>query len=122
MSLRRMISSTDMTDASDVAFNSELMELPSGGIIRRKACGSVIGDRIGLSATPCWRANSEARECRLHRRVALLDPEKPNLGVSVFIAVKTNQHNAEWVDRFRKIVNSLPEVVDFFVSAATSTI
>jgi Lrp/AsnC family transcriptional regulator len=46
--------------------------------------------------------------------VALLDPEKLNLGVSVFIAVKTNQHNAEWVDRFRKIVTGFPEVVDFF--------
>jgi Lrp/AsnC family transcriptional regulator len=37
-----------------------------------------------------------------------------NLGVSVFIAVKTNQHNAEWVQRFRKIVVSFSEVVDFY--------
>jgi Lrp/AsnC family transcriptional regulator len=36
------------------------------------------------------------------------------LGVSVFIAVRTNQHNAEWVQRFRKIVVSFPEVVDFY--------
>ena len=33
----------------------------------------------------------------IKRRVALLDAERLNLGVSVFIAVKTNQHNAEWV-------------------------
>lgn len=74
-----------------------------------------IGDRVGLSATPCWRRIQKLENAGyIRRRVALLDPEKLNLGVSVFIAVKTNQHNAEWVDRFRKIVNSFPEVVDFF--------
>jgi Lrp/AsnC family transcriptional regulator len=46
--------------------------------------------------------------------VSSLDAEKLNLGVSVFIAVETNQHNAEWVQRFRKIVVSFPEVVDFY--------
>jgi Lrp/AsnC family transcriptional regulator len=46
--------------------------------------------------------------------VALLNADKLNVGVSVFIAVKTNQHNAEWAQRFRKIVTSFPEVVDFF--------
>ena len=46
--------------------------------------------------------------------VSSLDAEKLNLGVSVYIAVKTNQHNAEWVQRFRKIVVSFPEVVDFY--------
>jgi Lrp/AsnC family transcriptional regulator len=44
----------------------------------------------------------------------LLDAERLNLGVSVFIAVKTNQHNAEWVQKFRKIVVGFPEVVDFY--------
>jgi len=44
--------------------------------------------------------------------VALLDARSSTC-VSVFIAVKTNQHNAEWVQRFRKIVVSFPEVVDF---------
>jgi DNA-binding Lrp family transcriptional regulator len=37
----------------------------------------------------------------IKRRVALLDAEKLNLGVSVFIAVRTNQHivNAQAVPR-----------------------
>jgi Lrp/AsnC family transcriptional regulator len=45
--------------------------------------------------------------------VSSLDAQKLNLGISVFIAVKTNQRNAEWVQRFRKIVVSFPEVADF---------
>jgi DNA-binding Lrp family transcriptional regulator len=46
--------------------------------------------------------------------VSNLDAKKLKLGVSVFIAVKTNQHNAEWIQRFRKIAVSFPEVVDFY--------
>jgi Lrp/AsnC family transcriptional regulator len=74
-----------------------------------------VADRVGLSSTPCWRRIQKLESSGIiRRRVALLDAEKLNLGVSVFIAVKTNQHNAEWVARFRKIVTGFPEVVDFF--------
>jgi Lrp/AsnC family transcriptional regulator len=74
-----------------------------------------IAERVGLSSTPCWRRIQKLEKAGyIKRRVALLDAEKLNLGVSVFIAVRTNQHNAEWVQRFRKIVVSFPEVVDFY--------
>jgi Lrp/AsnC family transcriptional regulator len=74
-----------------------------------------VGDRVGLSSTPCWRRIQKLESLGYIRgRVALLNADKLNVGVSVFIAVKTNQHNAEWVDRFRKIVVGFPEVVDFF--------
>jgi Lrp/AsnC family transcriptional regulator len=74
-----------------------------------------VAERVGLSSTPCWRRIQKLENSGyIKRRVALLDAEKLNLGVSVFIAVRTNQHNAEWVQRFRKIVVSFPEVVDFY--------
>jgi Lrp/AsnC family transcriptional regulator len=74
-----------------------------------------VADRVGLSSTPCWRRIQKLeRSGYIKRRVALLDAEKLDLGVSVFIAVRTNQHNAEWVQRFRKIVVGFPEVVDFY--------
>ena len=69
----------------------------------------------GTLGPPCWRRIQKLESSGyIKRRVALLDAEKLNLGVSVFIAVKTNQHNAEWVQRFRKIVVGFPEVVDFY--------
>jgi len=74
-----------------------------------------VADRVGLSSTPCWRRIQKLESAGyIKRRVALLDAEMLDLGVSVFIAVRTNQHNAEWVQRFRKIVVSFPEVVDFY--------
>ena len=75
---------------------------------------------VGSGCEPARRvvcarwAHREIKKSLRKIAVSSLDAEKLNLGVSVYIAVKTNQHNAEWVQRFRKIVVSFPEVVDFY--------
>ena len=74
-----------------------------------------VAERIGLSATPCWRRIQKLDEEEvIRKRVALLDARKLNVGVTVFIAVKTNQHNAEWLQRFAAVVADIPEVVEFY--------
>jgi DNA-binding Lrp family transcriptional regulator len=51
-----------------------------------------VADRVGLSSTPCWRRIQKLESLGYIRgRVALLNADKLNVGVSVFIAVKTNQ-------------------------------
>ncbi len=74
-----------------------------------------IGKEVGLSTTPCWRRIQKLEETGvLQRRVALLDPEKVNVGVTVFVSVKTDQHSIEWLDRFHAAVVEFPEVVEFY--------
>ena len=74
-----------------------------------------IGRRVGLSTTPCWRRIQKLEEAGvIRKRVALLDPKKLNLGVTVFVAVRTNQHNQVWWERFKKAVVAIPEVVEFY--------
>jgi Lrp/AsnC family transcriptional regulator len=76
---------------------------------------SDIAERVGLSSTPCWRRIQKLEERGyIRKRVALLAAEKLNVGVTVFIAIRTNQHNADWLKRFHKVVAAMPEVVDFF--------
>jgi Lrp/AsnC family transcriptional regulator, cysteine-sensing transcriptional activator len=76
---------------------------------------TAIAERVGLTATPCWRRIQKLEaEGYIRRRVALLDPKKLNVGVTVFIAVRTNQHNERWLKQFHDVVASMPEVVDFF--------
>ena len=48
------------------------------------------------------------------QRVALLDPKAIGVGMSVFVAVRTDQHNAEWLSDFAKMVAHMPEVVEFY--------
>lgn len=74
-----------------------------------------IADQVGLSTTPCWRRIQRLEEAGIiARRVALLDRSKINLGTDVFISVKTNQHNWEWLEDFSRKVSEFPEVVEFY--------
>ncbi len=74
-----------------------------------------VARRVGLSSTPCWRRiqNLEKRGV-IQKRVALLDREQLNCGVDVFVAIKTQQHNAKWFTRFAAVVDQFPEVVEFY--------
>ena len=74
-----------------------------------------IADRVGLSRTPCWRRIKELeRRGFIRKRVALLDREKLGVPITVFMEVKTNQHNAKWLAQFRKALNGLPEIVEAY--------
>ena len=74
-----------------------------------------IADRVGLSTTPCWRRIQKLEQAGVIRgRVALLDAARLNLGVTVFVAVKTNRHEIDWLERFQAAVAKLPEVVEFY--------
>jgi Lrp/AsnC family transcriptional regulator len=74
-----------------------------------------IAERVGLSRTPCWRRIRELENAGyIRQRVALLDGSKLGAGVTVFMAVKTNQHNAAWLERFRRAVHELPEIVEAY--------
>lgn len=74
-----------------------------------------ISERVHLSSTPCWRRIQRLeREGYIRERVALLDPVKLNVGVTVFVSVRTNQHNEKWAKHFTAVVTSMPEIVEFY--------
>ena len=70
---------------------------------------------VGLSTTPCWRRLQKLEAAGvIQRRVALVDPEKVGLGLSVFVSIRTNRHSIEWMEKFTRQVTRLPEVVEFY--------
>ncbi len=74
-----------------------------------------VGKKVGLSTTPCWRRIQKLEQDGvILRRVALLDPQSVSAGVTVFVAITTNQHNAAWLERFNSVVASFPEIVEAY--------
>ncbi len=74
-----------------------------------------IARRVGLSTTPCWRRIQKMEEDKIIlRRAAILDPDKVNVGVTVFVSIKTDKHNSEWLKRFSEVISKYPEVVGFY--------
>lgn len=76
---------------------------------------SQIAEQVGLSPTPCWRRIQKLESAGVIKaRVALLSPEKMNVGVTVFIAIRTSHHSAEWLARFQAVVADIPEITEFY--------
>lgn len=68
-----------------------------------------------LSPTPCWRRVQRLeQEGFIQRRVALLAPDKLNVGVTVFVSIRTHYHNDEWMRKFCGVVATIPEIVEFY--------
>ncbi len=74
-----------------------------------------IGKEVGLSTTPCWRRIQKLEETGvIRKRVAVLEPEKINAGVTVFVSIKTDKHSTAWLEKFHKAVDDFPEVIEFY--------
>ena len=74
-----------------------------------------IGDRVGLSSTPCWkRIQRLEADGVITRRVALVDQNKIGLGITVFVSVESGDHSDAWLKTFAEAVSAMPEVMEFY--------
>ena len=74
-----------------------------------------IGDRVGLSSTPCWkRIQKLEAEGIIEKRVAVVDQDKVGLGVTVFVSIETGDHSETWLKTFAEQVGAMAEVMEFY--------
>lgn len=74
-----------------------------------------IASRVGLSTTPCWRRIQNLEKSGVIRgRVAMLDRQAINLGVTVIVRVRTGRHDIEWLERFARAVADIDEIVEVY--------
>ena len=72
-----------------------------------------LAEAVGISKSACWRRMQKLNDANfIEGRVTLLNQEMLNLPVTVYISIRTNQHNDEWADRFRQVVADLPQVLE----------
>ncbi|MGY0156676.1 Lrp/AsnC family transcriptional regulator [Edwardsiella tarda] len=75
----------------------------------------VLSEAVNLTSTPCWkRLKRLEEEGYITQRVALLDKEKLGLGLTAFVAIKTQYHSAEWYGHFVQQVEYMPEILAFY--------
>lgn len=79
-----------------------------------------IGTRVGLSSTPCWRRiQTLEKQGVIRKKVALLDRRAVDVPLTVFVMIRTSQHNDVWLERFAKGVSEIPEVLEFYRMSGT---
>jgi Lrp/AsnC family transcriptional regulator len=75
----------------------------------------VIANKVNLSTTPCWKRIGRLQDTGVIRAtVALLSPQAIELDQTVFVAIKTNQHNIQWSEDFALKINAFPEVMEVY--------
>ncbi len=64
--------------------------------------------------TPCWRRIQKLREDGvILRNAVVLNPQALGLNLTVFVSIRTSQHNAKWTQSLVGAVMALPNVVEF---------
>ncbi len=95
----------DRTDRRILALLQEDATLPVAELARR----------VQLSQTPCWKRLQKLKAAGVIRKqVVLCDPSKLGLGTTVFVAVRTSQHNDAWLRKFDAAVKTIPEIVEVY--------
>ncbi|MBB4198533.1 transcriptional regulator [Rhodoblastus sphagnicola] len=70
---------------------------------------------VGLSPTPCWKRVQKLEKAGvITGRVALLDPRKIGLSLTVFVSIETDDHSQPWLAKFASAVSAMPEVMDVY--------
>lgn len=74
-----------------------------------------LAELAGVSKSACWRRIQKLEgNGTIRRRVTLLDPPALDLSLTVFIAVKTNQHNQQWAENFKAVTEGMPGVLEVY--------
>lgn len=74
---------------------------------------ATLAERVGLSQTPCWKRVQKLEAAGvIMRRVALVDPEKIGLGLTVFVEIEAADHTPDWRGAFAELVADYSEIVE----------
>ena len=74
-----------------------------------------LGERVGLSHTPCWRRVKRLEEAGfIQGKVTLLNSKLLNLSVSVHAYITIKKHDEASLNAFESSVQPIPEIVECY--------
>ncbi|HTV89750.1 MAG TPA: Lrp/AsnC family transcriptional regulator [Stellaceae bacterium] len=86
-------------------------------ILQHNAALSIaqMAERVGLSPTPCWKRIQKLEAAGvITGRVAVVDPDRVGVGLSVLVSIEAGEHTPEWLARFSRGLADLPEVMEAY--------
>lgn len=74
-----------------------------------------LADEVNLSPNACWhRVQTLRKNGIITGQSTHLDRKKLDLNLVVFVMLRTRYHSAEWLEKFSKQVDKIPEVIEFY--------
>jgi DNA-binding Lrp family transcriptional regulator len=84
-------------------------------IIQEKAVTplSELSKKVGISTTPCWNRIKKMEEERLiNGRITVLDRNKINLPIVVFLSISISNQSTDWVIRFKSVIQKYNQIIE----------
>ena len=83
---------------------------------------SELSKKIGLSTTPCWnRIRKMEEEGIIKSRVTVINKDKINLNITVFLSISVSSHSEEWLIAFKKIITKYDQIIEVYRLTGSST-
>ena len=74
---------------------------------------SELSKRVGISSTPCWNRIKKMEEKKIiNSKIAVLNNEKINLPVTVFLTISITNHSETWLNNFTDVINKYDEIIE----------
>lgn len=74
-----------------------------------------LAEIVGVSKSACWRRIQKLEQAGIIQgRVTLLDAAALDLSLTVFISIRTNQHNEKWSKQFKAVVEGIPGILEVY--------
>ena len=83
---------------------------------------SELSKRVGVSSTPCWnRVKKMEEEGVITSKIAVLDSQKINLPITVFLSISVSSHNDEWIKKFNETILKYDQIVEVYRLTSSTT-
>ncbi len=103
-----------------IAFRKMLLDKTSRRILRElqrdgRITVQELAERVGLSASPCWRRVKELEKSHVIRRYTVeVDRQRVGLAACMWLHISIARHTEGAVEAFEKAMLARPEVVELY--------
>ena len=71
-----------------------------------------VARRVGLSPTPCWNRIKRLEEDNvILKKTVILNKEKLNLPLTVFLMITVRNHNETWLKKFKDLLKKYNNIL-----------
>jgi len=81
-----------------------------------------LSKRVGVSSTPCWnRVKKMEEEGIITSKITVLNSEKVNLPITIFLSISVTSHHEEWLKQFHNTLMKHDQIVEVYRLASSTT-
>ena len=71
--------------------------------------------KVGISSTPCWnRIKKMEEEGIISSRITVVDNNKINLPIVIFLSISISSHSEEWLNNFNEIIKKYDQIIEVY--------